>query len=371
MKRMKRIWIASGISVVILATTTVAWIKIRNTNDFIPGVNAREMQMNQIVFPDKRNTAASKKSKKEADNWKEKDKASEKLHPEDFTDIPSQAELQNQYNKNQNETNSLAQILATDNSYALNGNISSLVTGQIVSSANGNGDYIGNIYIPSIDGSGSLIHLPGDSDSNTSASGANGSSSGNNTTPDSYPSNGINPSGSHTSGNGGSNTSSNPSSGGNSGNNGGNSSINKPSGDNNTSGQPDSVPSLPGSLIQPDGNFDPNKWNNTVGDDTPITGDPSVDPTKVQCMVTASLSQDSSKENSLYYGQPLTDWNIFCAVCAYWRVDNKFYRINSFNDYFKIGSHPDVATEDFVQTFYYRPTRKSDWIPIEVTIPVY
>ena len=66
------------------------------------------------------------------------------------------------------------------------------------------------------------------------------------------------------------------------------------------------------------------------------------------------------------YGEVLDDWKLFCAVCVYVDVDSgegmpTIYRIEDYNENFKIGSFPKVAKEDFFVDFYFRPNKGSKW----------
>lgn len=48
----------------------------------------------------------------------------------------------------------------------------------------------------------------------------------------------------------------------------------------------------------------------------------------------------------------------------------KLYRIEDYNDNFKIGSYPQYATEDFTVKFYFRMNASSPWQEYEVTFKV-
>ena len=82
--------------------------------------------------------------------------------------------------------------------------------------------------------------------------------------------------------------------------------------------------------------------------------------------ITLRLTEDIYETNPIYYGEVLDDWKLFCAVCVYVDVDSgegmpTIYRIEDYNENFKIGSFPKVAKEDFSVDFYFRPNKGSKW----------
>lgn len=163
------------------------------------------------------------------------------------------------------------------------------------------------------------------------------------------------------------------------------------------------VPGGDGSITVPDGTFGPDgnhngggAGGNEGGDDShpsvdpdPIIPDPDprpelppdiyegfvpVDPFPEEGIsgdgsnvnITLRLIEDLNETNPIYYGEVLDDWKLFCAVCVYVNVDSgegmpTIYRIEDYNENFKIGSFPKVAKEDFSVDFYFRPNKGSKW----------
>ena len=163
------------------------------------------------------------------------------------------------------------------------------------------------------------------------------------------------------------------------------------------------VPGGDGSITVPDGTFGPDGNHNGNGSEGNGGGDdshPSVDPDPIipdpdprpelppdiyeglipvetfpdggisgdgsNVKITLRLTEDIYETNPIYYGEVLDDWKLFCAVCVYVDVDSgegmpTIYRIEDYNENFKIGSFPKVAKEDFFVDFYFRPNKGSKW----------
>lgn len=83
-----------------------------------------------------------------------------------------------------------------------------------------------------------------------------------------------------------------------------------------------------------------------------------------------SIISSSDTVGELYQGAVLTDWKLLCSVYAYVNTSTTTYRLREYNDNFKIGDHPTVADGDFTVTFYFRPNENSPWVEIEHTFSV-
>lgn len=78
-----------------------------------------------------------------------------------------------------------------------------------------------------------------------------------------------------------------------------------------------------------------------------------------------SIISSSDSVGELYRGAVLTDWKLLCSVYAYVDTPTGTYRLREYNDNFKIGDHPKIAEGDFTVTFYFRPNANSPWTEIE------
>lgn len=75
---------------------------------------------------------------------------------------------------------------------------------------------------------------------------------------------------------------------------------------------------------------------------------------------------DAIDWNPVYYGQILDDWKLLCGIYVYVYVtddagNTTIYRMENYNENFKIGSFPDTATKNFSVDFYFRPNKDSEW----------
>lgn len=75
-------------------------------------------------------------------------------------------------------------------------------------------------------------------------------------------------------------------------------------------------------------------------------------------------------EVEFYQGAVITDWKILCRVYAAVDTDTGSYRIRNYSENFKIGDYPKVAMGDFTVTFYFRPNAQSPWQTVEKTFAV-
>ena len=93
----------------------------------------------------------------------------------------------------------------------------------------------------------------------------------------------------------------------------------------------------------------------------------------IQFLSTEFLSKESVDQ--LYEGCVITPWKLLCNTVVIIAENEegklpKLYRIEDYNDNFKIGSYPQYATEDFTVKFYFRMNASSPWQEYEVTFKV-
>ena len=93
----------------------------------------------------------------------------------------------------------------------------------------------------------------------------------------------------------------------------------------------------------------------------------------IQFLSTEFLSKESVDQ--LYEGCVITPWKLLCNMVVMIAENEegklpKLYRIEDYNDNFKIGSYPQYATEDFTVKFYFRMNASSPWQEYEVTFKV-
>jgi len=136
-----------------------------------------------------------------------------------------------------------------------------------------------------------------------------------------------------------------------------------------------------------DVNKDTNQGNTTIHDPDPepIPPDLSKDPVYADAITfpsTGIIQKDNatytirfldpdiisdSGNSMLYYGCVITPWKLLCNMVV--MISEKkegeeyptLYRVEDYNDNFKIGSYPQYATEDFKVKFYFRLNESSPW----------
>ena len=72
----------------------------------------------------------------------------------------------------------------------------------------------------------------------------------------------------------------------------------------------------------------------------------------------ATLSDDAVV---LYDGAVLTDWKLLCASYAWVQFGDERYRLTEYNEYFKVGEHPDIVNGKFKVKFYFRQRTDISW----------
>ena len=366
--------IAAGAVSLLLVTGGfhILWEDYQNGNLFKPElfVKNRELQGNQIMFPEKENIQDDNTSSEENDN--------KKLERDPESDDPY----------GQNSQDQSAYEMSVDQLPADEENARNIFTDPSLELSEGTGNSVWNQ-------DGKQVVLAPDAEDKISLpagyTGLTGESSRENTQP----------SGSgNASSNGDGNTiiSGGDSAGGGSGSSGTQDTINpgvndtpaptpdptptptpdqpvtpdnpSDSGDNTTVVDPD----YPDSSKQPDLPKDPTMGGNeSIYDgDFPDDGyeEGTVEADSAVLRVTGTMGLSDSSEVEFYQGAVVTDWKILCSVYAVVDTGTGTYRIRNYSENFKIGDHPQIAEGDFTVTFYFRPNPQSPWQEVDYTIPV-
>ncbi len=352
--------IAAGAVSLLLVTGGfhILWEDYQNGNLFKPElfVKNRELQGNQIMFPEKENIQENNTDPEENDNKKlERDPGADDPYGQEKQNDTSYEMTQDQIQTNpENAGNlftdpSMGFVGNTDgSSWPADGrnavlspdaeekvNIPAGMTGLTEGNENGTGAPVGQ---------GNTPVSPGGDTTISGGSGSTGSGSGSGQEP------GTTPGGNNTSTPGTipdqPNTPDNPS------DDGGNTAIVDPDYPDDSKG-----PQLPN---------DPADWGGgfIVYPDFPEEGLPEESEEAKNAQLVILLNPESVGE--FYEGAVITDWKLLCSVYAFVDTPTGRYRLRNYSNNFKVGAHPDIAEGNFKVTFSFRPYEHTDtWIDVE------
>lgn len=343
----------------------VLWKDYQQGNLFKPDmlVKNRELQGNQIMFPEKENMKPDEENNsQENDNKKlERDPESNDPYGQDKQNDSSYEMAMDQVTQNPENTGNIY----ADSSYP----------------------YAGNINSPSGNPDGQNLVLAPDAEEKVRVPGGYSEIPENNIHNNETPSSG------------GISDSSSTVVDGNSGGGGGASSGTNqdpvtPGGNADPAPNPDPAPTP--TPDQPSGKPDSGDNTPVVDPDFPDASNPpkpATDPTwpDGESIYTGRFPGDGFPKNSeqaekaqihvvqnltntefeLYEGTVLTDWKLFCSLYAYVSTDPGVnYRIQNYSENFKVGDYPKIVNGDFTVKFYFRPNAQSPWQETECTFSV-